>query len=125
MFTDKKQIYKAAMYIRLSKEDGDKAESNSVTNQRAFINDYLKTKTDMILVMEKIDDGYSGIDFHRPAMEELLLEIKNGVIDCIIVKDLSRFGRNYIETGRYIQQIFPFMGVRFIAINDSVIISIL
>lgn len=112
-------LYKAALYIRLSKEDGDKPESNSISNQRDFIYSFLKGKPDIQVCAEKVDDGYSGIDFNRPAMLELLEEMKQGNINCIIVKDLSRFGRNYIETGRYIQQIFPFMGIRFIAINDN------
>ncbi|MEH2931021.1 recombinase family protein [Candidatus Ventrimonas sp. KK005] len=110
--------YQAALYIRLSKEDGDKAESNSVSNQRDLIYSYLKDKNDIQVCEEKVDDGYSGVGFERPALLSMLEDVKQGKINCIIVKDLSRFGRNYIETGRYIQQIFPFMGVRFIAIND-------
>jgi len=113
-------VYRAALYIRLSREDGDKLESNSISNQRDLIYAYLKTKSDIQVCAEKVDDGYSGVTFDRPAMNELLADIKAGLINCVIVKDLSRFGRNYIETGRYIQQIFPFMGVRFIAINDNI-----
>lgn len=114
--TDK--IYLADLYIRLSKEDGDKAESNSISNQRDLIYSFLKEKEDIQVYEEKIDDGYSGVGFNRPALISMLEDVKQGKVNCIIVKDLSRFGRNYIETGRYIQQIFPFMGVRFIAIND-------
>lgn len=110
--------YQAALYIRLSKEDGDKAESNSVSNQRELIYSYLQNKEEIQVCEEKIDDGYSGVGFDRPALRSMLEDIKQRKINCVIVKDLSRFGRNYIETGRYIQQIFPFMGVRFIAIND-------
>lgn len=110
--------YQAALYIRLSKEDGDKVESNSVSNQRELIYSYLKNREEIQVCEEKIDDGYSGVGFDRPALHSMLEDVKRGKINCIIVKDLSRFGRNYIETGRYIQQIFPFMGVRFIAIND-------
>lgn len=110
--------YQAALYIRLSKEDGDKSESNSVSNQRDLIYSFLKDKNDIQVCDEKVDDGYSGVGFDRPALISMLEDVKRGKINCIIVKDLSRFGRNYIETGRYIQQIFPFMGVRFIAIND-------
>lgn len=117
--TSNGNIYRAALYIRLSREDGDKFESNSISNQRELIYNFLKTKSDIEVCCEKVDDGYSGINFDRPAMMELLADIKAGLINCVIVKDLSRFGRNYIETGRYIQQIFPFMGVRFIAINDD------
>ena len=113
-----KKIYQAVLYIRLSKEDGDKAESNSVSNQRDLIYSFLKDKKDIQVCDEKVDDGYSGVGFDRPALISMLEDVKQGKINCIIVKDLSRFGRNYIETGRYIQQIFPFMGVRFIAIND-------
>ncbi len=113
---DKK--YQAALYIRLSKEDGDKEESNSVSNQRDLIYSFLEDKGDIQVCEEKVDDGYSGVGFDRPALNSMLEDVKQGKINCIIVKDLSRFGRNYIETGRYIQQIFPFLGVRFIAIND-------
>lgn len=111
--------YKAAIYIRLSKDDGDKAESNSVSNQRDLILSYLKSKPEIEVCSERIDDGYSGVSFDRPGIKELLSDIKAGTIDCVVVKDLSRFGRNYIETGRYIEQVFPFLGVRFIAINDG------
>lgn len=117
--TSNKNIYCAALYIRLSREDGDKLESNSISNQRELIYNFLKTKDDIKVCCERVDDGYSGITFDRPAMKEMLADIKAGLINCVIVKDLSRFGRNYIETGRYIQQIFPFLGVRFIAINDD------
>lgn len=116
--TDIKKKYRAALYIRLSKEDGDKAESNSVTNQRELMYRFLEDKDDIQVCEEKVDDGYSGVGFERPALTSMLEDVKQGRINCIIVKDLSRFGRNYIETGRYIQQIFPFMGVRFIAVND-------
>ena len=83
-----------------------------------MIYSFLKDKDDIQVYEEKVDDGYSGVGFDRPAFTSMLEDVKQGKINCIIVKDLSRFGRNYIEAGRYIQQIFPFMGVRFIAIND-------
>ncbi|WMI82310.1 recombinase family protein [Anaerotignum sp. MB30-C6] len=120
LIEDKPKVYKAALYIRLSREDGDKLESNSVKNQRDLIHFYLKDKKDIIVICEKVDDGYSGVTFDRPALKELLEEVKRGIVNCIIVKDLSRFGRNFIEAGRYIEQIFPFLGVRFIAINDNI-----
>ena len=69
---------------------------------------------------EYADDGYSGVNFDRPAFQEMMDDVKAGRINCIIVKDLSRFGRNYIETGKYLEQVFPFLSVRFIAINDNV-----
>lgn len=117
--TRKEAVYQAAIYIRLSKEDGDKQESNSIKNQRELIYRFLQNKPDIQVCGERVDDGYSGVNFDRPGMKQLIEEVKAGEINCIVVKDLSRFGRNYIETGRYIQQIFPFLGVRFIAINDG------
>ncbi|MBE5985103.1 MAG: recombinase family protein [Paenibacillaceae bacterium] len=111
--------YKAAIYIRVSKDDGDKMESNSISNQRTLIRSYLENKPDIEICSERVDDGYSGVSFDRPAVKAMLSDIRNGSVNCVIVKDLSRFGRNYIETGRYIEQLFPFMGVRFIAINDG------
>jgi DNA invertase Pin-like site-specific DNA recombinase len=111
--------YKAAIYIRLSKDDGDKVESNSVGNQRELIHGFLKKNPDIKLVTEKVDDGYSGINFDRPAFNEMMDMVKNDEVNCIIVKDLSRFGRDYLETGRYIEKVFPLLSVRFIAINDS------
>ncbi len=111
--------YKACIYTRLSRDDGDKVESDSITNQRALIRDYLKKHPEIHIVSEKTDDGYSGVNFDRPAFREMMDEIRAGKVDCVVVKDLSRFGRNYIEAGNYIEKVFPFMGVRFIAINDS------
>ncbi len=118
------EIYRTAIYLRLSKEDSytlqqtNKFESESIINQKAYILDYLKSKPELKLCGIYIDDGYSGVNFERPEFQNMLEAIKNGVINCVVVKDLSRFGRNYIETGRYIERIFPLLGVRFISIND-------
>ena len=119
-----KKIYHAAIYVRLSKEDGDvanaaKTESNSISNQKNLIKDFLKDKEDIVVVSERVDDGYSGSNFERPAFQMMLEDIKKGIVDCVIVKDLSRFGREYIDSGRYIERLFPALGVRFIAINDN------
>ena len=111
--------YHADIYLRLSKEDGDKEESDSIANQRAMILDFLKTKPDILLHKIRIDDGYSGVDFNRPAFIEMIEDVKDGTVNCIIVKDFSRFGRNYIESGKYIQVLFPQSGIRFIAVNDG------
>ena len=111
--------YKVAMYLRLSREDDKNTESESISNQRLLIKSFLKKQKDLKFVCEKVDDGYSGSNFERPAFKELMEDVKNGKVDCIIVKDFSRFGRNFTEVGRYIQEIFPFMGVRFISINDN------
>ena len=118
-----KRIYHAAIYVRLSKEDGDvagasKAESNSISNQKELIRDFLKDKEDIVVVSERVDDGYSGSSFERPSFKLMLEDIKKGVVDCVVVKDLSRFGREYIDTGRSIERLFPALGVRFIAVND-------
>ena len=113
-------------YIRLSQADQDlmkkenKSESESISHQKVliqnFINDSIELKDSM--QYEFFDDGYSGTNFKRPSFERLLEKIKKGEINCVIVKDFSRFGRDYIELGDYLERIFPFMGVRFISIND-------
>ncbi|HBA69172.1 MAG TPA: hypothetical protein DCZ40_07430 [Lachnospiraceae bacterium] len=116
-----------AEYLRLSMEDGDvvsdnaKEESNSILHQRDLITRYLSDKnlypgTQRI---EFVDDGYSGTNFERPAVKRMLSMVREGKICCIVVKDISRFGRNYLEVGDYLEQIFPFMGVRFIALGDG------
>ncbi len=115
----KKAVYRTAMYLRLSKEDGDKQESDSITNQRMMIEDYLNAHPEMKLMDEYVDDGYSGSNFDRPAFKRMYKDIECGAINCVIVKDLSRFGRNYIEVGRYLERIFPMVGLRLIAINDN------
>ena len=112
--------WNVAAYLRLSSDDGDKAESNSIGNQRSIINQYIKQNKEFKNIEYYIDDGYSGTSFDRPDFKRMLSDIENKKIDCIIVKDLSRLGRNYIEVGNYIEQIFPNYGIRFIAINDNV-----
>lgn len=105
-------------YLRLSREDGDKLESDSIKNQRELIKEYLAQHQGLNLVDEYVDDGYSGTSYDRPSFKRLIEDVKSGKINCIIVKDLSRLGRNYIETGRYLEKIFPMMGVRFISVLD-------
>ena len=118
MFFQENGQYRCAVYLRLSRSDGDQQESNSIKNQRALLNDYLGKHPELHKVDEYVDDGYSGTNFERPDFKRMMQDIEKRKVNCIIVKDLSRFGRNYIETGRYLERIFPFMGVRFIAIND-------
>lgn len=118
MFFQGNEKYNCATYLRLSRSDGDQQESNSIKNQRALLNDYLGKHPELHKVDEYVDDGYSGTNFERPDFKRMMQDIEKRNVNCIIVKDLSRFGRNYIETGRYLERIFPFMGVRFIAIND-------
>lgn len=111
-----------AMYLRLSKKDEFiRDESNSITNQRAFIRNYInKDKTlRKMNALEFVDDGYTSKNMDRPDMQRMLDFLKRKQINCVIVKDCSRFSRDHIEQGKYIEQILPFMGVRFIAINDN------
>ena len=112
--------YQAAEYLRLSYTDDKSIESDSISNQKRLIEDFLKSHTDIQLVSIRIDDGYSGILFDRPAFQEMMNDVTAGKINCVIVKDLSRLGREYIETGRYLRQVFPAYGVRFISINDGI-----
>lgn len=111
--------YRAAAYLRLSQEDGDKAESDSIGSQRSLIGEYIRNRPGITLAAEYVDDGYSGASYDRPGFQRMIKDIQNKKINCVVVKDLSRLGRNYIETGKYIEKIFPFLGVRFIAVNDS------
>ena len=114
----KNKTYLVASYLRLSREDGDKAISESIANQKTMIAEYIKQHEDLTLVEEYIDDGYSGTSFERPGFQRMMDDVEKNKINCIIVKDLSRLGRNYIETGRYLETIFPLKGIRFIAILD-------
>ncbi|WP_312048280.1 recombinase family protein, partial [Anaerotignum sp.] len=109
-----------ALYLRLSNEDINEGESNSISNQRDLLRNYISSKKDLqgYEVLEFIDDGYSGATFDRPALNKLL-KLTGKTIDVVMVKDFSRFGRNLIEVGNYIDQVFPFLGVRFIAVNED------
>ena len=112
--------YRASEYVRLSYSDDRSNESDSISNQKRLIADYLTGHPEIELISSRIDDGYSGILFDRPAFQEMMKDIMEGKINCVIVKDLSRLGREYIETGRYLRQTFPAFGVRFISINDGI-----
>lgn len=118
--------YTVARYLRISDEDQDmkqagKAESDSISNQRNLLADFISRVPEFegAEVLEFCDDGWSGKNFERPAVREMLEQVKRGKIQCIVVKDLSRFGRDYLTVGNYISRVFPFMGVRFIAVNDG------
>ncbi|MCI9625662.1 MAG: recombinase family protein [Clostridia bacterium] len=117
----KKSVYvDTDLYLRLSREDEEKQqESNSIKNQKALLLDFLKRHPELRLRKIHVDDGYSGVSFERPAFQEMLADIKKGFVKCIVVKDLSRFGRNWLEVGEYVQHLFPFLGVRFISVNDN------
>lgn len=112
--------YQAASYHRLSREDGDRVESDSITNQQHVIADFCRAAGDIEIVDEYSDDGYTGTNFERPDFKRMIRDVESGRINCIVVKDLSRFGRDYIDVGFYLERYFPAKGVRFIAINDGV-----
>jgi len=110
---------KVGLYMRLSKDDERQGESLSIENQRNILTKYAQERG-WTVIDEYVDDGYSGTNFDRPQVQRLLEDAKTGRIDTIIVKDLSRFGRNYIFVGQYVDYIFPMYNIRFIAISDNV-----
>ncbi len=114
------KIWKAALYIRLSKEDANKTESESVVSQREILKEYLKLHVDIEFYDFYVDDGYSGTNFERPDFKRMMEDIYSGKVNCVIVKDLSRFGRNHVDTGYYTDNVFVRHQIRFIAINNGV-----
>lgn len=117
----KGKTFNTALYIRLSREDGDNMESESITNQRDLLHLFLeKTKEKLVYIDEYVDDGFTGSNFDRPSWKRLMRDLKNGKVNTIITKDLSRMGRDYISMGEYIERIFPERGIRYIAINDDI-----
>ncbi|GHV15088.1 recombinase [Clostridia bacterium] len=112
--------YKAIIYIRLSVADDKPGESDSVGNQRKLIGEWLKSHPEIEVVGEKVDDGWSGLLFDRPAFQEMMAEMTAGNANCCITKDLSRLSREHVDTLSYLRRIFPQLGVRFIAINDNI-----
>lgn len=113
-------VWRAALYIRLSREDADKSESYSVTSQREILKEFLKLNSDIDLYDFYVDDGWSGTSFNRPAFTRMMEDIYAGNVNCVIVKDLSRFGRNYTDAGNYLDNIFVKLKVRFIALNNGI-----
>ena len=112
-------VFKIAIYIRLSREDGDDMESESVTNQRSLLIGYLKAQN-LVAVDIYVDDGYTGTNFDRPEFKRMLKDIKDGKINMVITKDLSRLGRDHVMTGYYVETFFPENDVRYIAVNDDI-----
>lgn len=123
-----KEFYNAAIYLRLSRDDistgngaeidGSKTESNSISSQRDMIRSYIRTQDNMEIYDIYVDDGWSGTNFDRPEFKRMMQDVEAGNVNCVIVKDLSRLGRDYIEAGRLIQKTFPAFSVRFIALTD-------
>ena len=111
--------YKIGLYLRLSREDGDDLESESIGNQRSLLIGFLKANN-LSFVDEYVDDGYSGGNFNRPDFKRLIRDIESKRINCVITKDLSRLGRDYIDTGNYVERYFPEHNIRYIAVNDDI-----
>src|SRR5665647_3359611 len=112
-----KKIFVAGVYLRLSVKDD--ANQNSIQNQREIIDEFLSSKPDIKIFKYYIDNGISSYDHHRPASEEMNEDIKSGMINTVIVKDISRFGRDYIATGTFLESIYPLLEVRFISVSDG------
>lgn len=118
--TNARETYRVGEYARLSREDGDKLESDSIVNQQRIIEDFCRARPEFEIAGRYADDGWTGTNFERPQFKRMLADIEAGELDCVVVKDLSRFGRDYIDMGFYLERYFPVKGIRFIAINDGV-----
>ena len=118
-----KTMYKVAIYIRLSKEDVDRGydESESIKNQRTLLTEYVqKLGRECKLIDIYIDQGYTGTNFNRPAFQKMIRDINSGKVNMVVTKDLSRLGRDYIETGEYIEKWFPENNVRYVSVTDGI-----
>lgn len=113
-----KKFYKVGLYCRISKDDNKGIESNSIKSQKESLTEYVK-RQNWLVHRTYIDDGYSGVSFERPGFKSMLQDIEQKKINCVIVKDLSRLGRNYLDSGYYIEKYFPEHNIRFIAVNDG------
>lgn len=114
-----KKIYRVVLYLRLSSEDGDSRESDSISNQRILTRGYLDGKSEFVIVREFVDDGFTGTNFDRPDFQEMMRYLEEGKADCIVCKDLSRFGRDFSGVLQYVERILPQMGIRLILVNDN------
>ena len=115
----KQPMYNTALYLRLSRDDDNAGESNSIATQRMMLRRYAEQNS-LFVVDEYIDDGFSGTNFDRPSFQRMISDIEAGKINCVVTKDLSRLGRNYLMTGQYMELYFPAHGVRYIAIDNGV-----
>ncbi len=113
------KVYRVALYVRLSVLDSGKKDSDTVETQESLLRQFIEGKPCFSLVSVYVDNGETGVDFKRDGFGRMMEDVRRGRVDCIIVKDLSRFGRNYIEAGEYLEKVFPFLGIRFIAVNDG------
>lgn len=115
----KQRMYRTGGYIRLSMEDSGRPGADTIENQKELVEGYIERQPDMEFMELYCDNGQTGTDFARPEFERMMQDIRTGKIDCIVVKDLSRFGRNYRETGNYLERVFPFLDVRFVSVSDQ------
>ena len=113
-------MYQMAVYCRLSKDDGENKISESIENQMKLIREYVGKSNDLEIADIYIDDGYSGLHFDRPGFQRLLSDIEAGLVNLVLTKDLSRLGRDYIDTGYYLERYFPSRQVRYIALADGI-----
>lgn len=116
---NRRSVDRAALYLRLSRDDDDRGESQSIRNQRMLLRDYA-ARQGFAVVGEYVDDGWSGTRFDRPRFQDLMCDMEQHQFDVVLVKDLSRLGRDYIQIGRYLELVFPAYGVRLIAVNDGI-----
>ena len=116
---EKKVLFKAGLYARLSHETEENIERGTIETQMELMKNYVKDHEDIVIEEEYYDASFTGTNFERPDFKRMLEDAKTGRINCIIVKDLSRLGRNYVEMGNYIERVFPFLNVRFIAVTDD------
>lgn len=116
----KTKSFRVGLYMRLSREDGDKEESSSVTNQREMLKRYVSEQENFFIVKEYVDDGYTGTNFDRPGFKQMIEDIEAGIIDTVITKDLSRLGRERLGVGHYTEIYFPEHNVRYIALLDNI-----
>ena len=116
---EKKVLFKAGLYARLSHETEENIERGTIETQMELMKNYVKDHEDIVIEEEYYDASFTGTNFERPDFKRMLEDAKRGRINCIIVKDLSRLGRNYVEMGNYIERVFPFLNVRFIAVTDD------
>ena len=114
-----KKIYRVVLYLRLSSDDGDSRESDSISNQRILTRGYLDGKSEFVIVKEFVDDGFTGTNFDRPDFQKMMRYLEEGKADCIVCKDLSRFGRDFSGVLQYVERILPQMGIRLILVNDN------
>ena len=118
--TEDVRQFSAAIYVRLSREEQEGSRNHaSFKNQKAFLLDFVEKHPEITVYKVYEDNGYSGTNFDRPGFSDMMYDVSNEKVDCIIVKDLSRFGREHIETGKYLDYLFPMIGLRFIAVNDN------